>query len=267
MGAGRELLARGGIAENDVCDSTRFPWLPGESFADRYLRLGSWTPPAFAGRLPPAVQGVDRAAHLLVSPEARRNVETVLEKRRLAGRRFMVMHPGCRHATRRRLRARSGTSKYWPEERWAEVLRGVRERCPEQAVVFTGTRPESRLNADIIRRARLADVHNVAGQLSLPELIALLEQASSVISVDTGPAHAAAALRRPTVALFGTADPELYRPGGATTPAVALTGHIDGTRNILGLTPESVIAAWCELTRADEGTDAPGASTTVCSAS
>jgi len=248
MGVGRELLARGGIPDDHVCDSIQFPWVPGESFADRYLRLASLTPPGLAGLLPPAVPGTLRAAQLHVSPAARSSVRGWLERRQLA-RPFIVIHPGCRHVLRRRLRPRSGTSKYWPEERWAQVVRAVRKRCPEHAILFTGTGPEARLNADIIRRAAIADAHNVAGELRLPELVALLAQASSLIGVDTGPAHVAAALGCPTVALFGRADPALYRPGGATTPAVALSGVTDGSPSILGITPEAVIAAWNELTR------------------
>ena len=80
-----------------------------------------------------------------------------------------------------------------------------------------------------------------------PALLPLLERATSLVSVDTGPAHAAAALKCPTVALFGTSDPLLYRPGGVTTPAVALVGQIDGHPNILGIKPATVIAAWREL--------------------
>lgn len=246
-GTGRELLARGGIPDTHVCDSTRFPWVKGETFADRYLRLGGWTPPGLEGLLPPAVAGVPRAAQLNVSPQARHNVTRWLAQRNLAGRPFIVFHPGCRHATRRGLRSRSGITKYWPEERWAEVVRAVRDRCPGHAILFTGTGPERRLNTDIITRAGVADVHNVASQLTLAELVALLAQASSLIGVDTGPTHVAAALGCPTVALFGTADPELYRPGGATTPAVALTGRIGDAQSIRGVTPETVIEAWSEL--------------------
>ncbi|MBV9911907.1 MAG: hypothetical protein JOZ93_04990, partial [Sinobacteraceae bacterium] len=77
----------------------------------------------------------------------------------------------------------------------------------------------------------------------------LLEGAHSLISVDTGPAHAAAALATPTVALFGTADPILFRPGGATTPAVSLTGTVDGQQNILGISAAQVMQAWMELVR------------------
>ncbi|MGH8322350.1 MAG: glycosyltransferase family 9 protein, partial [Steroidobacteraceae bacterium] len=75
----------------------------------------------------------------------------------------------------------------------------------------------------------------------------LLQRAHSMISVDTGPAHAAAALGCPTVALFGTAPPDLYRPGGATTPAIALTGTVAGQQNILGIAPQTVLDSWLEL--------------------
>jgi heptosyltransferase-2/heptosyltransferase-3 len=68
-----------------------------------------------------------------------------------------------------------------------------------------------------------------------------------MIAVDTGPAHAAAALGCPTVALFGAADPRLYRPGGVTTPAVVLTAELNGKPCILGISPERVIAAWASL--------------------
>jgi heptosyltransferase-2/heptosyltransferase-3 len=78
-------------------------------------------------------------------------------------------------------------------------------------------------------------------------LLPLLERASSLIAVDTGPAHAAAALGCPTVALFGHIDPWLYRPGGATTPAVTLTGTVDGKPNILGIEAGRVVSAWEQL--------------------
>jgi heptosyltransferase-2/heptosyltransferase-3 len=93
----------------------------------------------------------------------------------------------------------------------------------------------------------VAGLHNVADDLPIRTLLPLVERATSLISVDTGPAHAAAALKCPTVALFGASDPLLYRPGGVTTPAIALVGAINGRPNILGIQPPAVIAAWREL--------------------
>ena len=138
-------------------------------------------------------------------------------------------------------------SKYWPEEHWAKVVTAVRDVCPDHAILFSGTRAERRFNAAIIHRAGVADVHNVADDLSVRTLLALLQRAHSMISVDTGPAHAAAALGCPTVALFGTASPDLYRPGGTTTPAAALIGMVEGRQSILGITPQTVIDSWLDL--------------------
>jgi heptosyltransferase-2/heptosyltransferase-3 len=125
----------------------------------------------------------------------------------------------------------------------------VREVCPEHVILFSGTRAESRFNADIIRRAGVRDALNIADHLSVRVLLALLERAHSLIAVDTGPAHAAAALGCPTVALFGLASPTLYRPGGASTPAIALTGTVGGEQSILGIEPQTVIDSWRELIR------------------
>lgn len=53
-------------------------------------------------------------------------------------------------------------------------------------------------------------VVNTAGRLSLGELLALLQGAACVLTNDTGPMHMAIALERPTVCLFGPANPEHY---------------------------------------------------------
>ncbi|HUO20127.1 MAG TPA: glycosyltransferase family 9 protein [Steroidobacteraceae bacterium] len=248
-GEGRELLARGGVPADYVCDSTAYPFIDGENFADRYLRLGALTPPAFAGLLPPAVPGVPRAARLEVAEAARHELGEWLASRGLGGRSYMVIHPGSRHVARRRFRARSGASKYWPEERWAAVVCGVRAHRPDLAIVFSGTGAEGAFIADVLRLARVADTLDAANDLPATRLLPLLERAHSLIAVDTGPAHAAAALGCPTVALFGHIDPWLYRPGGATTPAATLTGTIDGKPDILGIEPAQVIEAWRRLTQ------------------
>ena len=246
-GEGRGLLSLAGIPDDYICDTNAYTWMPEETFADRYLRFGSYTPKAFEGLLPPARPGVPKAARLNITPAAVSELEAWLARRRLTGRQFVIVHPGSRHIARRWLRPRSGTTKYWPEERWANVVTAVREVCPDHAILFSGTRAEGRFNAAIIERAGVPDVYNVADDLSVRTLLALLQRAHSMISVDTGPAHAAAALGCPTVALFGTAPSNLYRPGGTTTPAVALTGMVDGRQNILGITAKTVIESWLDL--------------------
>jgi len=249
LGVGTRLLERAGIPAGFICDSRQFPWEPGESFADRYIRLGNHTPAGLGGRVPGPIAAVSRAAHLEIDAAARREAERWLAGRGLRERAFVIVHPGSRHVARRGLRPRSGASKYWPEERWGEVIRALHELRPDQAIVLSGSPAEYRLNDDILRSAGVPGVFNAANELPIARLLPVLERAAGMVSVDTGPAHAAAALGCPTVALFGTAPADLYRPGGATTPAIALTGMIEGRQNILGITPGSVISAWQALAR------------------
>jgi heptosyltransferase-3 len=257
MNLGIDLLNRGGIPDQYICDSRTFKWRPDEGVADRYLRLGNESPPAFAGRLPAprpfdACIGPARSAQLVLTDAARAAADEWLARRDLAGRPFVVIHPGSSHIARRAIRSPVGTDRYWPEERWATVIKSVRDLRPDHAVLLTGTRAERKFNAAIITRSGATDVHNVANELPIRTLLPLLERAHSMISIDTGPAHAAAALGCPTVAVFGSQNATLYRPGGATTRAVALTGIVNGAQNILGITPESVIAAWFDLVRSTE---------------
>ena len=188
----------------------------------------------------------------MVTPAARAHADEWLARRHLTGRPFIVVHPGSRHIARRGLRSRAGADKYWPEACWGQVIKNVRDLRPDHAVLLSGTPKESKFNADIMASSAVPDVHNVADDLPIRTLLPLLERAHSMISVDTGPAHAAAALGCPTVSLFGTANATLFRPGGATTAAVALTGTVNGVQNILGITAESVIGAWFDLIRSAE---------------
>lgn len=253
---GKDLLHRGGIPDEYICEYRSFKWLPEEGFADRYIRMGNESPRAFAGRLPAARSAVSRAAQLLLTDADRAAADGWLARRGLAGRPFIVVHPGSSHIARRAIRSPTGTDRYWPEERWAKVIQAVRDLRPDHAVLLTGTRAERKFNAAIITRSGATDVHNVANELVVRTLLPVLERAHSMISIDTGPAHAAAALGCPVVAVFGTQNATLYRPGGATTRAVeVITGSVNGVQNILGITAESVIAAWLDLIRS---TESPG---------
>jgi len=249
---GINLLNRGGIPNNYICDVRSFKWRPDEGFADRYIRMGNESPAAFDGLLPPPCPASSRAAHLDLSDAARARAGEWLAQRGLADRPFIVVHPGSRHIARRTIRSRAGAEKYWPEDRWDQVLRSLTDLRPDCALLLTGTRAERKFNDAIVARSGLPQVKNVADELPIPTLLALLQRAHSMISVDTGPAHAAAALGTPTVALFGPASTTLFRPGGATTPAVAVSGLENGVQSILGITPEAVIAAWSELVRSTE---------------
>jgi heptosyltransferase-2/heptosyltransferase-3 len=244
---GRDLLRRGGIPDAYVCEDAALPKIPGEHFVDRWIRFAQTTPPAFAGKAPQTDARVPSAAVLQISDSQRATLSTWLARYGLGDRPLLLVQAGNKRTMRRGSRQRVTNTKYWPEERWAAVIRALREERRDHAILLMGVPSEYELNADIARIAGVQDVHNVADDLPIDVLLPLLERASGMISVDTGPAHAAAALGCPTVALFGTSDPQLYRPGGVITPAIAVTGEIDGQRTMMGIEPEAVLAAWRRL--------------------
>jgi len=248
--AGRDLLRRGGIPDDFVCEDQALPRLPGEHFVDRWIRFANQNPPAFAELPEPAHQRIESHAVLNIDAKARNALEPWLARRGISNRELILIQAGNKRTMRGWLRGRASNTKYWPAERWAEVIRALRAARPDAAILLLGVQQEFSLNAQIMRCANVPGLHNVAQDLPIRILLPLLERAASLVSVDTGPAHAAAALKCPTVALFGTSDPLLYRPGGVTTPAVALVGVIDGRPNILGIEAKTVIAAWRKLTAA-----------------
>lgn len=96
--------------------------------------------------------------------------------------------------------------------------------------------------------AAISGLHNVADDLPVPRLVSLLDRADGLVTVDSGPAHAAAAVGCPQVVLFGKASPSLYRPWGTAGADVQLlTGQVAGQPDMLGIDVRSVLAAWSRL--------------------
>lgn len=96
------------------------------------------------------------------------------------------------------------------EKNWPAYPLLTRELCrnqPDQPVVWAGAAkmasPEPSMPANF---------HNLTGQSTLTELLGMVARSRLVVGNDSGPLHLAAALGRPTLALFGPTRPELYRP-------------------------------------------------------
>ena len=260
------LLARAGIGTEQVVRSSLLPMADGEHLIDYWQRLGRIRPPAFPGTglrystvrggdevstdsLPPVVAAevVHHDPQLAVSPPEREALAAWLHRRGLAGRRLVLIQPGNKRTMRRGLRRRPSNTKWWPEAHWATVVRTIAGREPESAILLLGVPREADLNDEILALAGVATAINVAADLPLPRLLALQSVASGMISVDTGPAHTAAALGCPVVVLFGIADPVRIRPRGRATPVHVVTGEADGTLSMRGITVDAVIAAWDAL--------------------
>src|SRR5690606_13647089 len=104
---------------------------------------------------------------------------------------WIVLHPGATAESRR-----------YPAARFAQAV----SRLPVEApVLVTGSNSEREL-ADTVCQGNPGAI-NLAGKLSLGQLIALIERARLLISNNSGPVHIAAATGTPVVDLYALTNP------------------------------------------------------------
>jgi ADP-heptose:LPS heptosyltransferase len=246
--AAMPILERAGISSRCIVDVKDHPLLPGEHATQQWRRLAQIMPAALASAPNPGIDAVIPGSCLEVKAAQRSQLDAWLMTRGLAGQPLILMQIGNKRTMRRGPRRLAVNNKFWPNERWAEVLRFLRQRHSGHAIVLLGTGPEFALNQELAALAGISGLHNAADDLPIPRLVALLERAEGLVTVDSGPAHAAAAVGCPQVVLFGKALPSLYRPCGTAGADVRLlTGQADGHPSMLGIDAGSVMAAWSGL--------------------
>jgi len=132
---------------------------------------------------------------LPVDPAVRSSAQRLMEQAGVpAGRAYAVLAPAARWET-----------KLWAPERFAAVARHLHQRYG--LVVMLVGAGRDRPIADAIGAMTGPATVNLAGRTTLAEMVALLENASVVITNDSGPMHMAAALGRPLVAVYGPTSP------------------------------------------------------------
>jgi ADP-heptose:LPS heptosyltransferase len=246
--AARPILTRAGIAREFIVAAKDHDLRPSEHATEQWRRLAQVMPASCASMQAVDLKGVTPGCYLEVSDAQRRDLQAWLRTRGLAHSPLLLVQIGNKRTMRRGLRRLSPNSKYWPNERWAEVLRHLRSRHPRHAIILLGAVPEYQLNQELAALVAITDLHNAADDLPIPRLVALLARGEGLITVDSGPAHAAAAVGCPQVVLFGKALPSLYRPWGTSDADVkVLTGRMSGEPNMLGIESGRVIEAWSHL--------------------
>lgn len=128
----------------------------------------------------------------------------------------LAVPPGARSAVRDRLLAAGVRDPdrvavvvpgaRWPNKRWspasfAAVAADLRGQEGLEPVIAGDASDQEAVEA--VRALLTGGAPVLAGRTSLPELAALLQRARVVIANDSGPAHVAAAVGTPVVALFG----------------------------------------------------------------
>ncbi|MGL6002442.1 MAG: putative lipopolysaccharide heptosyltransferase III [Plesiomonas sp.] len=102
--------------------------------------------------------------------------------------------------------------KCWKNESFATLIDALQESG--HAVILTSG-PDLReltMVNEIKALCQTTTPHSLSGQLSLPQLAALIDRAALFIGVDSVPMHMAAALKTPLIALFGPTKLHFWYP-------------------------------------------------------
>ena len=105
-------------------------------------------------------------------------------------------------------------SKQWPSRCYAELIRRL---APEfdAPLLLTGGSAEIDQAQELLMQFDDEPVFSCVGRLPLGESLCLYRRAALMVTGDSGPMHAAAALGTPVVALFGPTWPERTGPWGS----------------------------------------------------
>ena len=119
---------------------------------------------------------------------------------------------------------------------WVAIVTHILESGDTDAVVFHGTAHERERVQPVIRALPASlrkRAHDWTGRTGLGELMALMKTYQAFVSVDTGPAHMAAAVGCPLLVFFGPSDPEAYLMQGSgvvqLVEGTASCQYCDGT--------------------------------------
>jgi ADP-heptose:LPS heptosyltransferase len=110
-------------------------------------------------------------------------------------------------------------AKRWFVERYAEVVKRLHDQFPHVEFGVIGTKEERKL-ATVIKAAVEECVFILSGKTTLEVLPAILEQASLVITNDSGPAHIARAVKTPVLILAGPGFPAFFSIQGRNVSRV-----------------------------------------------
>jgi lipopolysaccharide heptosyltransferase II len=109
-------------------------------------------------------------------------------------------------------------AKRWPYERYAALGDRLIEQL-DADLLLIGSPDELDISVAVSRQMRNQPI-TLTGQTDLAQAVAILSVADLLVTNDTGPAHIASALGRPTLVIFGPTNPLTTRPFSAVAEIV-----------------------------------------------
>ncbi len=242
------LLTLAGVPRGHCTFIEDTPLQEGEHWVDWLSRFGDTTPAAFRAACGSAKAESFAAPLLQASTAERAERDAWLREQGMYGRPLVLLQPANKRTMRwNGVRHPDDDDKSWPVERWAALARAISRRLPQAQILFCGASAESDYLDAIMASADMGSPRIAAAVLPLGRLKALLEIAHSMVSVDTGPAHLAAAVGCPLVVLFGARSPLLWAPRSACGSPVTILGGLPVVRRIDEIDTAQVVTAWRAL--------------------
>jgi heptosyltransferase-2/heptosyltransferase-3 len=243
------MLKWAGVDPRRCVFLTDEPMQDPEHLVDRLPRVGTRTPPGLSVQdYPvPELASVD-GPRLYVSEAERKQHQAWLASRGWSGRPLIVIQPGNHRSMgpkRDRWRRRNNDNKSWPLERWAQLLHRIHERRRDALLVLRGSIEEVGMLQEIKDVADL-DAVVVIGH-GVRELFAMCSAAHSMVSVDTGPAHVAAALNLPLAVLFGAESPLYWLPRTPSGSPVVGVGGPPQSNQADQVSVDALFNAWLSI--------------------
>ncbi len=133
-----------------------------------------------------------------INPQMRKSVGSRLEAAGLRSSRYVLIQPTATLFT-----------KQWNERRFAQLADQLHRRY-SFPLIFTAAAPEEHILSTI--KTYAAERHHYWSDLSLGELFALVDGCRLFVGNDSGPTHAAAAMTKPVVVVWGSSDHVAWHP-------------------------------------------------------